>query len=177
MEWFLPMDDLIMFSNFKMMRPERDIDDYISKCSEKINFHKNQTIQCRSWNNAINLLTVSLASIQAFLMTVLPLLGASVLDLALTSGLFSMTIIISSKIRDNYQFLALSFQHENIENELINLHYDLVALKNDIEELSTTKYNKAISVYSNILIRSHIQVVSDCRSIFCCLKKAKDELL
>ncbi len=152
---------------------------YISKCADKINFHKQQTINCRSWNNAVNLLTVVLASTESFLMILFVVLQVNTFTVALCSGIFAMAIIISSKIRENYQFLALSFMHENIVNELTVLHYEFVEIQtdydNDVFDRST--YNKCVVKFANVLIRSHLQEVSSCRSICFCQSKPNLELL
>lgn len=155
------------------------ISDFISKCTDKINYHKNQSIQCRSWNNAVGLILVILASSQALLMTILPIYQLPSSSVAITSAVFSFLIIVWSKIRENYQFLALSIQHDHICTEFVDLHYNftmnLIQYSDDM--FDAREYEKNVIRYSSILNRSHLQHVSDCRSIFCCISKPGPELL
>ena len=153
--------------------------EYIEKCKTKINYHKNQSIQSNSWNNALSLITVSLAATQALATTIMSVIDSSADEIAIVSGVFSLVIIIASKVRENYQFLSLHYQHDHICKEFIDLHYELLKCLNDYNNdiFDHAVYEKNIIKYSVIINRSHLQHISNCRSVFCCISEPEDELL
>ena len=152
------------------MMSENDPNDYIRKIDKKINFHRQQSVNSKNWFNFFNLFTVVLASLQTFFMVILPLIGGSVLEITLTSSIFSLFIVICNKIMSNYEFLSLHYQHKHICDEFTVLHFEFLNM--DLED--GCDMIKNIHIYSHLLTKSNIQNVADYRSIFGCVKKPDD---
>ena len=89
---------------------------------------------------------------------------------------FAAVIALTSKVKDNFSFKALSYQHHHISDEFNVLYQDLNKFLKDTEEnqFDEMNYRIILNRFNAISSKGHLQEVRSCRFIFCCLRDATD---
>ena len=145
---------------------KEDISAYISKCKEKSEYHRTQSIRSKVWDNIFSITTFVLTSAQIMAMIVETSNDMSTIEVTVTGSIFSFFIGISSHIRNTFSFSALYYQHNNIADEYKELQYNLNVLFDNIEETqSHEEFEKYIRKYVSIEQKNHVPSI---RSYKCC---------
>lgn len=144
-----------------------DISNYILKCTDKIEKHKNNAINASVWNNFLSTASIVLSAGTALSLSILTVLESDVITITVVSSIYAFLITIANKVKDSYSFLALSYQHYHLLDQFAEIQiemqkaYDL----NDVDQFP-------ILIYRFILIeqKSHIQNVKCSNCMRCCLR-------
>lgn len=139
---------------------------YIKLCSEKKVFHQKNAVSAMKWHQLLALLNVLLTAGTALSMTVLTVLKADDISVAVIGGVFAFSIAIAARIQENYGFRILNYQHSELSNNFQELENSFYILSRKMHsqadfELLTVKY---LSVNS----RTNVMCVRHCVDIFCC---------
>ena len=141
--------------------------DYILRCSEKIAFHKANGINSSIWNNFLSTSSIFLSALTACTITILTVYDASNEAVVITTSVYAFLITLVNKLKDSYSFLALSFQHYNLQDQFAEIQVDLFKAIHDNDELAI---NNLIYKYTLIEQKSHIQTVKCSNCMRCCLR-------
>ena len=144
-----------------------DINNYILRCTEKIEFHKNNAINASIWNNFLSTTSIFLSALTAFSMTILTVFETPTESVTVAGSTYALLITIINKLKDSYNFLALSHQHYSLMDQYAELKVDLQRSLNDdsfIESRIALIYK-----YTIIEQKSHIQTVKCSNCLRCCI--------
>lgn len=140
-------------------------DGYIIDLKGKIHFHKQNALNSKMWDNVLSTTSMILSALTALTMTILTVVETDAGIITIVGGLYAFTITVVNKVKDSYSFLALSFQHFNIQDQYAELLLEFENCGEDDSEYLRLLMNK----YTLISQKSHIQSVQSCRYLFCCL--------
>ena len=137
---------------------------HIEKCKIKSKFHNKNGTRSMHLENILTLSGVTLNATLALLMVILSTNDETDdKTVAIVSACFSFSSIILEKIRQNYNFALLSYSHNSIADEFMDLRYQGFSLLS-IENYDPKDYRVFIAKYLSICARGHIQSIGECKS-------------
>lgn len=144
--------------------------EYIEKCEERIIYHNNNSRNSKKWDSFLSVCNIVLTSSMALTMTLLSVYVVPETTVAIIGSIFSFLILVSNKIRDEYDFKLLGLQHDLSSDDYSELKQSIVLFLSEIDKhkLNDTDFNNLIIKYETIIQKSHHREV--CK-IFCfCIK-------
>lgn len=149
-----------------------ECNDYMEKCNKKVLHHQKQSENAKHWENFLSFFGMFLSASTAFLMSILTVVEASNVVITIIGSTFAFFITINSKVKDEYRFLALYYQHIHALDEYSEIEVKFKELIKKLDEgfiVSSEDINLLVSKFENCKQKNHLQEIRDCR-FFCCFK-------
>lgn len=143
-----------------------EIKEYIKLCAEKRTFHLNNAVSAMKWHQLLTFVNVLLTSATALSMTVLTVLKADDVSVAVVGGCFAFAIAIASRIQENYGFRILNYQHSELSNDFQELENSFYILSLKLH--SQADFELLTVRYLGINARTNIMTVRHCVDLCCC---------
>lgn len=142
------------------------LDDYIKKCTQKIEYHSKNAKSARLWNNVLSTANIFLSAACAFTMTILSVEQSPSFVITIVGSGYAMIITITSKIKESFNFDVLNVLHNNAMDSYSDVKMDLEKLKRD-QEYHPHLLESAIQKYEAVVQKSHVQSIKECHFYFC----------
>ena len=140
------------------------IEQYLEKCTTKIDFHSKNAKNAQIWNNVLSLINISISALCALTMTILTVTGVGSTPITCVGASYAFVITIATKLKEDYKFNVLEYAHNDIKDDFAELKINFEKLKYTDDYRDIEKY---IIKYEHIMKTSHLQTVKSCK--FCCL--------
>lgn len=145
---------------------------HIDKCIEKVKHHQKNSTSAKHWDNFLSFNNLLLSASTALTMTILTSFSASAVTVTIIGAIYAFLLTINNKIRDEYHFLALYYQHINSLDsfgELEIIFRDLVSKIDTGHIITRDELQTAVAKFESVKQKSHVQTVKECK-FFCCLR-------
>lgn len=146
--------------------------EYDGKCSERIQYHHKNAKASKLWDNFLSFNGLFLSASTALSMTIMTALEVDSIPITIIGSIYAFLLTINNKVKDDYRFVALHYQHVRASDDYAELQ---VCVKNLLAKIDhnvnfeSADLERVINKYESIKQNSHFQEVKDC-NFFCCLK-------
>ena len=152
------------------------IDGYIKTCTEKVNYHNEMSNRCSAWNFWLTTVALAVSASQGLVMAILGFDNSNdAKSIAIIGASYSLVLVIVNSVKNSYSFLQLGEKHDNLSNRFNELRQSFILIKESDPENITNDNNNIvyrISITKFIMLKNqHLQHVSQCRSLLCCLSQ------
>ncbi len=148
-----------------MISPQEDINEYIEKCKLKCEYHRNQAIISKHYDNLLSIMSVVLSSAQVLAMVTELVIEQTNSVITITGAAFAFFVAINNQLKNSYAFLSLSVSHHHLADEYSELRHDLATMR--VPEIDIPKLT---SKFLCLEQKSHLQQLKSCDKKLCCFK-------
>ena len=153
-----------------MLSEDNSTENYIKRCSNKVDIHNEQAKRNKNWNTWLNLFDSVISGAQIITMVILAINSQiyTVETVAIVGASFGFVNVVVARVRQSYSFLELAAINDSISENFNELKIKFLLLdpenQNYKSDLETSKV-KMTTLENKI----HPVFVRKCRSILCCI--------
>lgn len=146
--------------------------EYIEKCNKRVIYHDRQAKNSKLWDSCLNVGNIIMTAGLAFSMTLMSVLSVPDQLIAITGAIFSFAILVGNRLRDEFDFKVLAFQHDSSADDYSELRQAFDLIVNDIENHRSpySDLHTLMIKYEATIQKSHHRQVCDCNILCCCIK-------